>query len=196
MRQFLKTGFLITAMVALAACSGAHKAGAETQAEADAKTESADSTKMTGAAIAELVKSFDPEAKAQGNVISFKLQEREIVIVFDEERGRMRALTPIAPAELMNEAILKRMAQANYDAVLDARYAIADKLVWSVFIHSLDTLQQEELISGIAQVVTAAETFGTTFTSGAMVFGGGDSNEIHNDLIKKLQDAAKKKDAI
>lgn len=108
----------------------------------------------------------------------------------------MRALTPIAPAELMNEAILKRMAQANYDAVLDARYAIADKLVWSVFIHSLDTLQQEELISGIAQVVTAAETFGTTFTSGAMVFGGGDSNEIHNDLIKKLQDAAKKKDAI
>lgn len=196
MRQFLKTGFLITAMVALAACSGAHKAGAETQAEADAKTESADSTKMTGAAMAELVKSFDPEAKAQGNVISFKLQEREIVIVFDEERGRMRALTPIAPAELMNEAILKRMAQANYDAVLDARYAIADKLVWSVFIHSLDTLQQEELISGIAQVVTAAETFGTTFTSGAMVFGGGDSNEIHNDLIKKLQDAAKKKDAI
>lgn len=196
MRQFLKTGFLITAMVALAACSGAHKAGAETQAEADAKTESADSTKMTGAAMAELVKSFDPEAKAQGNVISFKLQEREVVIVFDEERGRMRALTPIAPAELMNEAILKRMAQANYDAVLDARYAIADKLVWSVFIHSLDTLQQEELISGIAQVVTAAETFGTTFTSGAMVFGGGDSNEIHNDLIKKLQDAAKKKDAI
>ena len=95
MRQFLKTGFLITAMVALAACSGAHKAGAETQAEADAKTESADSTKMTGAAMAELVKSFDPEAKAQGNVISFKLQEREIVIVFDEERGRMRALTPI-----------------------------------------------------------------------------------------------------
>ena len=194
MRQFLKTGFLIAVMTSLAACGGAQQAGAETEAEA--KTESAESTKMTGADMAELIKSFDPEAKAQGNVISFKLQEREIVIVFDEERGRMRALTPIAPAELMNEAILKRMAQANYDAVLDARYAIADKLVWSVFIHSLDTLQQEELISGIAQVVTAAETFGTTFTSGAMVFGGGDSNEIHNDLIKKLQDAAKKKDAI
>ena len=75
-------------------------------------------------------------------------------------------------------------------------YAIADELVWSVFIHSLDTLQQEELISGIAQVVTAAETFGTSFTSGAMVFGGGDSSAIHNELVKKLEEAAKKKEAI
>ncbi len=196
MRQFLKTGFLIAVMASLAACGGASQAGAETEAEAEAKTESAEPTKMTGAAMAELIKSFDPEAEARRNLISFKLQEREVVIVFDEERARMRALTPIAPASLMNEAILMRMAQANYDSVLDVRYAVADELVWSVFIHPLDTLQQEELISGIAQVVTAAETFGTSFTSGAMVFGGGDSNEIHNELIKKLEEAAKKKEAI
>ena len=196
MRQFLKTGLLISAMAGIAACGGVQQAGAETDTEAEAKTESATPTKMTGEAMAELVKSFDPEAKAQGNVISFKLQDREMVIVFDEERARMRALTPIAPASLMNEAILLRMAQANYDSVLDARYAIADELVWSVFIHSLDTLQQEELISGIAQVVTAAETFGTSFTSGAMVFGGGDSSAIHNELVKKLEEAAKKKEAI
>ena len=196
MRQFLKTGLLISAMAGIAACGGVQQAGAETDTEVEAKTENATPTKMTGEAMAELVKSFDPEAKAQGNVISFKLQEREMVIVFDEERARMRALTPIAPARLMNEAILLRMAQANYDSVLDARYAIADELVWSVFIHSLDTLQQEELISGIAQVVTAAETFGTSFTSGAMVFGGGDSSAIHNELVKKLEEAAKKKEAI
>ena len=65
-----------------------------------------------------------------------------------------------------------------------------------MFIHPLDTLQREELISGLAQVVTAAETFGSSFTSGAMLFGGGDSNEIHNELLKKLEEAAKKKDAI
>ena len=194
MRHFLKTGILIGAMAGIAACGGVQQAGAETEDEA--KTESAKSTKMTGAAMTELVKSFDPEAQARGNVISFKLQEREVIIVFDEERARMRALTPIAPASLMNEAILMRMAQANYDAVLDARYAVADELVWSVFIHPLDTLQQEELISGLAQVVTAAETFGSSFTSGAMLFGGGDSNEIHNELLKKLEEAAKKKDAI
>ena len=69
-------------------------------------------------------------------------------------------------------------------------------MIWSVYIHPLASLEQEELISAIAQVVTAAETFGVTYTSGAMVFGGGDSSEIHNDLIKKLEEAAKKKDAI
>jgi len=73
---------------------------------------------------------------------------------------------------------------------------VADGLVWSVFIHPLGSLQQEDLLSAIAQVVTSAETFGTTFASGAMVFGGGDSNELHNELLKKLEEAAKKKDAI
>jgi hypothetical protein len=192
MRQFLRTGILVATMVGLASCGGTTHADTEGKAEAETVT----STKMTGEAMAELVKSFDPEAMARGNVISFKLQEREVLIVFDEDGGRMRALTPIAPAGLLNEAILLRIAQANYDSVLDVRYAVADELVWSVFIHPLESLQQDELISGIAQLVTAAETFGTSYTSGAMVFGGGDSSEIHNDLIKQLEEAAKKKDAI
>ena len=56
MRQFLKTSLLIATMASLAACGGAQQAGAET--EADAKTESAQPTKMTGAAMAELIKRF------------------------------------------------------------------------------------------------------------------------------------------
>jgi len=192
MGQFVKTGILFGAMAGLVACGGATHADAET--EPNVQTEAP--TKMTGEVMAELVKSFDPKATARGNVIAFELNEREVAIVFDENGGRMRALTPVAPASLLNEAILLRMAQANYDSVLDVRYAVADDLVWSVFIHPLASLQQDELISGIAQVVTAAETFGTTYTSGAMVFGGGDSSEIHNDLIKKLEEALKKKDAI
>ena len=195
MRQFLRTGILISVMASLAACGGAQQAGAET-AEADAKVETTASTVMTGEAMVALVKSFDAEAKTRNNLISFKLQDREVLIVYDEKNGRMRAITPIAPARLLNEAVLLRMAQANYDSALDVRYAVADDLIWSVYIHPLASLEQEELISAIAQVVTAAETFGVTYTSGAMVFGGGDSSEIHNDLIKKLEEAAKKKDAI
>jgi len=171
MQQFLKSVFLVTAL------TGEFK-------------------KMTPEAMADLVKSFDPDARVQNNLIAFELQEREVLIVFDEDMDRMRALTPIAPAGLLNEELLLRMAQANYDSVLDARYAVADDLVWSVFIHPLGSLQQEDLVSAIAQVVTAAETFGVTYTSGAVVFGGGDSSEIHNDLLKKLEKAAKEKDAI
>lgn len=189
MQQFLKALFLCSALTGLVACGGA----------SNAETLSAENTvpqKMTAKAMAELVKSFDAEAKVQANLIAFELQDREVLIVFDEKRDRMRAITPVAPASVLSEDILLRMAQANYDSALDARYAVADDLVWSVFIHPLGSLQEEQLISAIAQVVTAAETFGLTYTSGAMVFGGGDSSEIHSDLLKKIEEAAKKKDAI
>ena len=182
-------------MASLVSCGGVPNADAESAAS----TESAESsalTKMTPAAMVDLVKSFDPEAKTRANAISFKLQEREVLIVFDEKSDRMRILTPIAPASLLNEALLMRMSQANYDSALDARYAVADELVWAIFLHPLGSLQREDLISAIAQVVTAADTFGSSYTSGAMMFGGGDSSEIHSDLIKKLEEAAKKKDAI
>jgi len=192
MQQFLKSVFLVSALTGLAACGAVSNAD-----ESDAaKVEQSELKKMTPKAMADLVKSFDPDAKVQNNLIAFELQEREVLIVFDEDMDRMRALTPIAPAGLLNEELLLRMAQANYDSVLDARYAVADDLVWSVFIHPLGSLQQEDLVSAIAQVVTAAETFGVTYTSGAVVFGGGDSSEIHNDLLKKLEKAAKEKDAI
>lgn len=192
MRHLLKSVFLFTALAGLAACGGTQSS----TASAERPAESSAPTKMTPEAIAELVKSFDPEAKVQANGISFRLQDRDVLIVHDEESDRMRAISPIAPASLLNEVVLLRMAQANYDSVLDARYAVANDLIWSVYIHPLGSLQQEDLISAIAQVVTSAETFGRSYTSGAIVFGGGDSSEIHNDLIEKLEEAAKKKDAI
>ena len=195
MRHLVKSVFLLSAMMSLSACAQAQSPDAELNPEAET-AETPASTRMTAKAMADLVKSFDAEAVQRGNLISFTLQEREVLIVSDEKSDRMRALTPIAPTSLLDEAILMRMAQANYDSVLDARYAVADGLIWSVFIHPLGSLEQEELISAIAQVVTAAETFGITFTSGATVFGGGDSSEIHNDLIKKLEEAAKKRDGI
>ena len=195
MRHLVKSVFLLSAVMSLSACTQAQNSGAAVNPEAET-AEAPAPTKMTAKAMADLVKSFDAEAVVRGNLISFTLQEREVLIVHDEKSDRMRALTPIALASLLDEAILLRMAQANYDSVLDARYAVADGLIWSVFIHPLGSLEQEELISAIAQVVTAAETFGLTFTSGATVFGGGDSSEIHNDLLKKLEEAAKKRDGI
>ena len=82
-----------------------------------------------------------------------------------------------------------RMLQANFDAVLDSRYAVAGGNVWSVFIHRLSSLTSEDLISGVAQTAVAADTFGTSFTSGAVVFGGGDSSGIHRDLEERLRQA-------
>ena len=149
-------------------------------------------TLMTPERMAELVSSFDAEAKIGANGMSFTLAEREVLIVYDLKASRMRIVSPIAPSSLLDEALLMRMSQANFDAVLDARYAVADGLLWSTFIHPLGSLHQEDFTSAIAQVVTAAETFGTSYTSGAMVFGGGDTSGLHDELLKELEEAAKK----
>jgi hypothetical protein len=85
--------------------------------------------------------------------------------------------------------------QANFDSALDARYAIAQNLLWGAFIHSLNGLSEEEFLSGLLQTINVAQTFGSTFTSGAVVYGGGDSQGIMTDqleeLIKKRDDANK-----
>jgi len=152
------------------------------------------SSEMSGETLAELIQKFDEDAKIQSNGVQFTLNERELFMVFDAKADRMRIITPIAQAGLANEEVLTRMLQANYDAVLDVRYAMGNNIIWATFIHPLSSLTQEDFLSGVAQAVTAAETFGTSYTSGAMVFGGGDSNAIHKDLLEKLEKATKDKE--
>jgi len=145
--------------------------------------------KMTGDNLAALIQKFDEDAKVNKNMVSFKVKERDVVLVYDPKADRMRLLSPIAPRTIATEDVLARMMQANYDAVLDARYALANDIVWSVFIHPLSSLTQKDFLSAVAQIVTAAETFGTSYTSGAIIFGGGDTNSIHKDLLKSLEKA-------
>ena len=141
---------------------------------------------MTGARLLDLVTAIDQEAAVGPNGAEFTFGERQVVLVFDEAAGRMRMMTPVAPVDALGERIMRRMLQANFDAVLDARYAIAGDLAWSTFIHPLPTLTEEDFRSALVQTVVAAETFGTTFSSGALVFGGGDSSELHEELLESL----------
>ena len=195
MRVFIQSIFVLLSVSVFAACSYAQDGDdSSSTAEAPPAVEDApDVTLMTPERMGALVKSFDEDAEIGGNGIAFTLEERNVLIVYDANNNRMRIMSPIAPAELLDEEVLMRMSQANFDAVLDARYAVANDLLWSTFIHPLGSLHEEDFISAIAQVVTAAETFGTTYTSGAMVFGGGDSSALHDDLLEELEEAIKKK---
>ncbi|MEL6324024.1 MAG: hypothetical protein AAFQ84_07320 [Pseudomonadota bacterium] len=143
---------------------------------------------MSADRLGAIVLSVDPEAEDRGNGYIFKLSDRDMMIVHDEAADRMRIVTPIGPATNLPDELLERMLQANYDAVLDARYAIANGLIWAAYIHPLSTLDEDELLSGMAQTAIAAETFGSTFTSGVVVFGGGDSQNLHEDLVRQLEE--------
>ena len=98
----------------------------------------------------------------------------------------MRVIVPIVKVEDIEEGELLRLMQANFDSVLDARYSIANGVVWSAFIHPLSPLSDEEFISGLAKAITAAATFGATYSSGALIFGGGDSGEQQRDYYESI----------
>ena len=143
-------------------------------------------TKMDDTRLSTLIKRLDPKAIIRNNVRQLTVEGHKIMVVSDANADRMRIMTAVTAAADLEPAMLKRMLQANFDAVLDARYAIAQDIVWSAFIHPLSPLTDEQFYSGLAQVVVAAETFGSTFTSGALVFRGGDSEGLHQQLYQRI----------
>lgn len=120
----------------------------------------------------------------------FKVEKRPVVIITDLKADRMRIMVPVARIDQLSGDDLLRIAQANFDSALDSRYAIAQKILWSVYVHPLRELHKRQFIKAVGQTVNLALTYGSTYTSGALTFGGGDSNSI---LRKKLIDELLKK---
>jgi len=100
------------------------------------------------------------------------LQEMPMIVVTDETNDRMRIIAPIIEASKLDEGLLLDCLTANFHSALDVKYAISDGLLWSAFVHPLSPLSDGEVESAIKQVYAAAATFGTTFSSTSLLFGG------------------------
>lgn len=136
---------------------------------------------------------LDPEARRRGASFEFTLADVPVLIVTDPGADRMRAMVPIRSAAGMTDAELLRVMQANFDTALDARYAVARGRLWAVYIHPLSPLEKDQLISGLGQAVNVAASYGTTYSGGATVFGGGDSAEMRrraliDELLRRGED--------
>ncbi|MEL7189967.1 MAG: hypothetical protein AAGK17_10485 [Pseudomonadota bacterium] len=146
--------------------------------------------------MAEVIEALDGDAKREGNNWELSVDDQMILVVTDPNAGRMRIMTPIAPVELLPEGAMERLMQANFDTALDARYAVGQGLVWGTFIHPLDSLTVRDFASGILQTKSLADTFGTTFSSGALNFGGGDSGAIIDEQLKELLEELEKRETV
>ena len=142
---------------------------------------------MTLERLGEIVQVLDEEAIFRGPTIEFTIADIPVIIVADPRANRMRAMVPIRAAEGLDASELMRLLQANFDSALDARYAVAQGRLWGVFIHPLSPLETDQLISGLAQTVNVARSYGQTYSGGAQVFGGGDSNGIYEELLEELR---------
>lgn len=140
---------------------------------------------MTMVRMAEIMTLIDPDAVVEPGGISLTVQAIPVTVIVDPRANRMRILVPISSAEGLREEDLMRLMQANFDTALDARYAVANGRLWSIFIHPLAELETDQLISGLAQTVVLAQTYGDTYTSGAIMFGGGDTRSLLQELLER-----------
>ncbi|MEJ6397100.1 hypothetical protein [Yoonia sp. 208BN28-4] len=141
---------------------------------------------MTLPRMGEIVMALDENAQFTGSGFQFTIDDIPVLIVADARANRMRAMVPIRAADGLTAEELQRVMQANFDSALDARYAIANGRLWGTYIHPLRELQRDQLISGIAQTVNVAKTYGTLYSSGAGQFGAGDSGDLQAELLERL----------
>ncbi|MEL6774224.1 MAG: hypothetical protein AAFP23_05635 [Pseudomonadota bacterium] len=177
------------ALAALPAAALAHLALAQPARAEEAEGATAPATAMTVETIGEILRRLDENAQASpdGRIIQVTIAERPVLFVSDPSHNRMRLMSSIRPAEGLTQEEMMRIMQANFDSALDARYAVAQGTLWSVYIHPLRELTETQFIAAVGQVVNAATSYGTSYSSGLITFGGGDSNALEQRrLIDEL----------
>lgn len=140
---------------------------------------------MDNQRLAELLQQVDPEVSGDPGNWTLTVQDIPAYVITDEAADRMRILVPITNAADLDQAMLYRILQANFESALDARYAIAQDVVWSAFIHPLSPLTEDQLVSALAQTYNAALTFGESYSSGVFHFEGGDNRQdIYDEIMR------------
>jgi hypothetical protein len=94
-----------------------------------------------------------------------------IYLISQSRLDRMRIVAPIAMVENLDPRVLEVLLRANFRNTLDARYGISDGVIYALFLHPISSLTPALLRSGLSQVVSLVKTFGTSFSSGAMLPG-------------------------
>ena len=94
-----------------------------------------------------------------------------ILVFAVEKHGRMRIMAPITSTDSIGESEMRILLDANYARALDAKFAIQDGVVWSLFNRPLAGLDRETFIDGADQVVTLRKNYGTSYRSTDLTFG-------------------------
>lgn len=131
---------------------------------------SAKAQNMTNESLEKILYVLSDSIQGKTGQWQFTIHNRVFICITDEYHNRMRIITPIIEQDKLAYSELIRVLDANFHTVLDVKYALSDKILWSVFIHPLKELSKNQVISAVEQVYAAAATYGTTYTSTNLVF--------------------------
>ncbi len=123
------------------------------------------------------VKQLSQQSRGGQGVVEFTFRDLPMMLISDVTHNRMRIITPIAEYKILGKQQIDEVMESNFHSALDARYAVSDGILYSVYVHTLSDLNQRLLLSAINQVSSLALTFGTDYNSGALSFGAQEAEQ-------------------
>lgn len=113
---------------------------------------------------------------ANGQVL-FTYDEIPMALLSDTNYDRMRIIAPIVKQEEVTQEQMYAVLDANFHSALDARYATSNGILYATFIHPLSPLTQDQVESALRQVAALVHNFGTSYSSGELIYGQEQENE-------------------
>jgi len=102
----------------------------------------------------------------------FKFSQVSMAVISDAEHDRMRIIAPVVSYDELDEAAKDAVMEANFRSALDARYAVSNGVLYAAFIHPMVALSEQQLQAAIDQVANLVHTYGSSYSSGQLVYGG------------------------
>jgi len=146
---------------------------------------------MTNEKMDEIIRKEATEVEGRLGNWNFTYGEIPVIIITDTNANRMRIFSPVVEQKNATKKDMQKMLEANFHSALDAKYCLYEGFVISIFNHPLKELTDEQFIDAMRQVVVLAHTYGTTFSSTDMIFGGG-FQEKEQPKVNQSPDGVKK----
>ena len=127
---------------------------------------------MSGSGLEKIIREVAGDSvNIQSNIIEFSIKDVPLLCIYDETHNRMRIISPIKEYAEVSQEEKDKMLVANFHNALDARYAVSQDTLYSVYLHPLSTLQENDVLAGVYQVISLNLTFGKEYSSGLLTFG-------------------------
>lgn len=152
----------------------------------------ANSQEMTVTKLGEIFTKVSDTIVTNNSRWRFVIKDIPFMAIADSTHNRMRIMSPIKETSQLSEELKTACLIANFHTALDIKYAITDGILWSAFIHPLKELSEGQVVDAISQVYYGHVNFGTTFSSGSLVFPGRNQSEkvkeeeIRDKILEKI----------
>lgn len=118
-----------------------------------------------------IVKAMAQNSKGEQGVVEFDFNNVLMYLISDVKHNRMRIVAPIASYDELSREQLDAIMVSNYHKALDARYAVSENILYSVYIHPMSELNEGQIRAAVKQVANLATSFGSDYSSGGLSFG-------------------------